>query len=310
LQTSPKNQLRLEAKESNCPIDDPFILSENAISDHEAPQAPGSMVKLISPSSETPCSSPLSPLKLRPRRRIISHIPGTQQDGSPVRGRSSSQNIDRYIPSWKPTIERCNSFHMSKSVDRLTSCEKATRDSNSGPDPFARRLRNFAPRIRQHHLASLQSPSNSDSTQSRSGSPRTPLPTSVTANRQVSEGAVWRVGGSGASIEGSVRGVEDGYGGRLGSGTNAPLYKSNFLTANDCGYDTETYERRLALAMDVGQAERILANRLLPPVSSYPLRPFPLRASRNLPPNETYTPPLERTSWIDGVWRREECLPS
>jgi hypothetical protein len=44
----------------------------------------------------------------------------------------------------------------------------------------------------------------------------------------------------------------------LGSGTNAPLYASTFLNRADPEAELEAYERRLALAMDVDQADRIL----------------------------------------------------
>jgi hypothetical protein len=53
-------------------------------------------------------------------------------------------------------------------------------------------------------------------------------------------------------------GISNGRGGILGSGTNAPLYKSMFLSRADPEAELEAYECRLALAFDVDQGDRVL----------------------------------------------------
>ena len=75
--------------------------------------------------------------------------------------------------------------------------------------------------------------------------------------RQVSVGAVWNVGGPSAASD-TVVGVSNGRGGLLGSGTNAPLYTSMFLSRSDPEAELEAYEQRLALALDVDQTDRVL----------------------------------------------------
>ncbi|KAF2839684.1 WD40 repeat-like protein, partial [Patellaria atrata CBS 101060] len=77
--------------------------------------------------------------------------------------------------------------------------------------------------------------------------------------RRVSVGAVWNVGGSSIVSDSSIA-VPDGRGGMIGSGTNAPLYKSAFLDQIDPDSQGETFERRLALALDLDRTERILGS--------------------------------------------------
>jgi hypothetical protein len=85
--------------------------------------------------------------------------------------------------------------------------------------------------------------------------------------RQISAGAVWNVGGPSA-VSDTVIGVSNGRGGMLGSGTNAPLYTSSFLNRADPEAELEAYERRLALALDVDQADRILQHSPVPPAQN------------------------------------------
>lgn len=89
----------------------------------------------------------------------------------------------------------------------------------------------------------------------------------------------------------TVVGVSTGNGGMLGVGTNAPLYKSAFLNRADPEAELEAYERRLALALDVDQTERVLHHS--PPPSS------PLKAGC-----ESSTSPA-KTVWRDGGWVKD-----
>ena len=61
-------------------------------------------------------------------------------------------------------------------------------------------------------------------------------------------------------MSGPMAGVPDGRGGFLGSGTNAPMYTSQFLQGDSPDQDLERHERRLAAALDIDQASRILAS--------------------------------------------------
>jgi hypothetical protein len=77
----------------------------------------------------------------------------------------------------------------------------------------------------------------------------------------------------------------------LGSGTNAPLYKSAFLNRADPEAQLEVYERRLALALDVDQTDRILAHSSSPS----PQRMFQ---------NDAGTSQADHV-WRDGAWIKD-----
>lgn len=78
--------------------------------------------------------------------------------------------------------------------------------------------------------------------------------------REISQGAVWNVGGSSPAqpVDG-VRSTSNGRGGRITSGTNAPMFRSDF--SNHVHDDTDhlhIHGKRLSAAMDVDQANRVL----------------------------------------------------
>jgi hypothetical protein len=76
----------------------------------------------------------------------------------------------------------------------------------------------------------------------------------------------------------------------LSSGTNAPLYKSAFLNRADPEAQLEAYERRLALALDVDQTDRILAH-----------------SSASSPENALQSGAASQTKhvWRDGAWIKD-----
>jgi hypothetical protein len=76
----------------------------------------------------------------------------------------------------------------------------------------------------------------------------------------------------------------------LGSGTNAPLYKSAFLNRVDPEADQEAYERRLALALDVDQTDRILQHSSSPASQSSSPCGATLQA---------------KNVWRDGAWIKD-----
>ncbi|KAG9884981.1 WD40 repeat-like protein, partial [Aureobasidium melanogenum] len=78
--------------------------------------------------------------------------------------------------------------------------------------------------------------------------------------REISQGAVWNVGGSSPAqpVDG-VRSISNGRGGRITSGTNAPMFRSDF--SNHVHDDTDhlhIHGKRLSAAMGVDQANRVL----------------------------------------------------
>ncbi|KAI4926585.1 hypothetical protein J4E85_006879 [Alternaria conjuncta] len=120
---------------------------------------------------------------------------------------------------------------------------------------------------------------------------QTPLPLGT---RQISAGAVWNVGGPSA-VSDTVVAVSTGRGGMLGSGTNAPLYKSAFLNRADPDAELEAYERRLALALDIDPTDRILQHSSSPVSSSSP-HSGPASQAKHV--------------WRDGAWTRDGVVSS
>jgi hypothetical protein len=76
----------------------------------------------------------------------------------------------------------------------------------------------------------------------------------------------------------------------LGSGTNAPLYKSTFLSRADPEAELEAYAKRLALALDIDQTDRVLQH------SS-------LSTSQNLP--KSSPSPHAKHVWRDSAWMKD-----
>ena len=88
-------------------------------------------------------------------------------------------------------------------------------------------------------------------------------------------------------------GVSNGRGGFLGNGTNAPLYTTTFTAARPKAHDdTERHEGRLAEALEIDRAQRILEFR--------DLNPSPLRYTLNEKHHQStmYT----KTVWRGGEW--------
>ena len=78
-----------------------------------------------------------------------------------------------------------------------------------------------------------------------------------TPARQLSWGGFWTVGGRAAVQLSQLHAIEAGYG-MLASGTNAPIHTPTFLDHPTRDAQIKAHESRLALAMDIDQASRIL----------------------------------------------------
>lgn len=227
-------------------------------------------------------SSPLRPSQWVSRGGMLA---------SPRKSRISTP--DRFIHCRRPPAITRESFELNKPKERE---QIAQRGHRAGGDPFSPRVRrsdrlNAELRgLREAHTViagrstgSIQSPN----LRLRSSS-------LVMAARQISAGAVWNVGGS-AAVSDTVAAVSTGNGGMLGSGTIAPLYTSTFLNRADPEAELEAYERRLALALEVDQTERVLQHSPLP--SSRP-------GSR-----QQNTPPHKPHVWIDSTWAQDGVKP-
>ena len=198
---------------------------------------------------------------------------------------------DRYIPQ-RPSGGRASpNVHTSKSPDALRGRELYTRSRNTAVDPFRtisesrsanvvrRRIAGDTIGIRVLHYT----PSFVNGTDAGvvEANPRAGTQT----RRQPSWGGFWTVGGRGGAQFGQLHGVPTAAGGLLASGTSAPLHCPPFLDEPTRDDKTRAHESRLALALDIDQAARILNPTPLPspPVGlrNSSQRPFP---------------------WNDGTW--------
>jgi hypothetical protein len=175
---------------------------------------------------------------------------------SPRRGQACAP--DRYIAARRPPAITRESFELNKPNERREATQ-AVHGTRSNFDPFSRRLRRSG-RLNDE-LRGLREAHSS--LMGRASALRRNINLAHRHNsntsgfREISAGAVWNVGGPSA-VSDTVVAVSTGRGGMLGTGTNAPLYTSTFLNRADPEAELEAYERRLALALDVDQADRVL----------------------------------------------------
>lgn len=247
----------MDTSQSHSPSDLslPFEISESS----------SSLLDLLSPAARMP-TVPGHGTKGDPRPRIPSLATrkrGTFKAGTmnnKVISRARKHSRDRFIPVRRSPTDAMKSFHMSKPLGKLSATEKLLRQRSASPDPFGPPSQNrtsqverIAPvRLSPRRIQGLRSlaPGGSGMLGLRQPDDNT--------SRQPSVGAVWNVGGGSAAIEGPTAGVSNGRGGLLSSGSNAPMYVSRFLDGISPDQELEKHEGRLALALDVDQAGRIL----------------------------------------------------
>jgi hypothetical protein len=211
---------------------------------------------------------------------------------TPRKGQASTP--DRFIACRRPTAVAQESFELNKPSERLEAQQSGCSVRPSA-DVFSRTLRRS---VRLHgELRGLRETHSMIVRRASAHRRNATVPyrrNSFTGTtRQISAGAVWNVGGPSA-VSDTVSGVSTGRGGMLGSGTNAPLYATSFLDSADPEAEIEAYERRLALALDVNQADRILQHAYTPQ----------LHDKKNCG-----TTTHESHVWRDSAWVRDGFTP-
>lgn len=201
---------------------------------------------------------------------------------------------DRFIANRSAMDDASSSFHISKPAEHLTSSERLLRKNSATSDPFR------SPSIARQGRPRI---SSNQSGRSVSGQARLISGTNLLhppLNRQVSTGAVWNVGGATVTAPmGPITGVPDGRGGLLGRGTNAPMYTSRFFEGNTPDQDRGRLEGRLAAALAIDQARRVV-NHSQSPDRNRGTHPGGSPSKSN---QSAY-----RTEWKDGQWVRGEAL--
>ena len=182
--------------------------------------------------------------------------------GSPARKRGSttgSPSPDRFVPSRDFRMSSRESFMLSTPPSQLGTAERRDRQQSPLDDPFAP-SRHPATRPSGRAIGGRRAGSVHRSMQM--GAPAAgPMPmTAIAPQRVVSQGAVWRMGGTNAAVDG-MHSVSDGRGGRIASSTNAPMYISDFFSCdNPATEDQGRHQRRLAAAFDIDPTNRIFGS--------------------------------------------------
>ncbi|KAG5295050.1 WD domain-containing protein [Histoplasma ohiense] len=230
--------------------------------------SPGSSRNTTSPSSDNFFIQGRKPAAVAvdhgPIPSSLLNAPNTRRSlirsPSPV-SRKRLLTSDRFIPVREPYATDVPAFRLSKNPCLLSPGEKLLRRRDPRTDPFApyqarsrlglsRSGRSPDRRDTPHHLPRHVSDTSVYARNSR--------PASRGSHRQISAGAVWNVGGTAAATGSAPIGVHDGHGGLISTGTNAPMYIANFLNRDTHAQHLKRHESRLATALDIDQATKVL----------------------------------------------------
>ncbi|KAK6826172.1 WD repeat-containing protein [Apiospora arundinis] len=212
--------------------------------------------------------------------------------------RETGRAHDRFVSQREITTPLSDRFRATKEPHELSARERLTRNiTGVTPDPF--RL----PPRRDYLALRNRRTSRSDGHHRHPGRTVLALYPSNGASdleRQVSAGSMWSVGGT-APTGGSA--VDTGRGLLLESGTNAPLYRAPFASGHPRSSDeNESHEGRLAHALDINRAQRVLA---FDSFSTFP-------RCKKKSPGQHFIPKLTTTwtgtEWINDSYKSGEVL--
>ena len=262
------------------------------------------------------CETPLSKINRRQTGRIPSNLPSIEHvlhdvDISEERGRRkkrrylntrpakqsrSPMSPDRFIPQREYANPPSISFRVSKNPCELAPDEKLLRRRSKRVDPFrpTRRMKSISSRRGARHIRSPHYIPHLVNDSAIAGSIH--VQGTRGSGRQVSFGAVWNVGGRSAA-QGSqpTVAVPDGNGGLLSSGTTAPMHIAEFFSRTTLPEVPERHESRLAVALEIDPASRLLNTcNLSPPSESI--------SSLSSPDHDRFSPSV----WKDGAWVRTD----
>ncbi|KAI5300166.1 hypothetical protein KEM56_002677, partial [Ascosphaera pollenicola] len=197
-------------------------------------------------------------------RRSINSIPycpdGNHSLRSPLKKSRSLHTInsspDRFIPPRGPSPLDISPYRLSKSPRHLPPNERRFRHRDPLIDPFTspprHRARSVPSRVETFHTGSFPRSLPrylTDEDPSAGGSPD---------GHPAGPPAVWRMQGSSSPRNFSPVGIEDGIGGLVSSGTGAPMFVADFLCRSTSASNRKRHEARVAAALDIDQARRVL----------------------------------------------------
>lgn len=210
-------------------------------------------------------------------------------------GSKSPVSPDRFIPSREFSEPISTSFRICKSPQKMSPDEKLLRHRLPKDNPFAPTRRRRAATAPDARLRRVQSPHHRPHLVDNSAITG-PLGAqdSGYGARQVSAGAIWGVGGASVATK-SPLAVPDGAGGLLSSGTTAPMHTAQFFPRHVSPQDPEKHNSRLALALDIDPASRLLNI----------CQPSPLLDSTPSPASSGFEKCFPFV-WKDSSWMRTE----
>ena len=212
---------------------------------------------LASPSTQE-TRIQLSPIRGRSQRRCASA-------NSASRARNWFASPDRFVSSRSPTSPE-SPIRLGRPVPNLTARERHSRQRDHSVSPFhpsstSRSILVAArqPIVPNHRLSPPQyTPSFVHGVNALPRDTGTAAPRRIP--RQISAGGVWNVGGPAAAQITPAVATSDGRGGLISSGTNATIHVTHFLDHETPTQDLRRHEDRLALALQVDPATRVLSN--------------------------------------------------
>lgn len=226
-------------------------------------------------------------------------LPSSPKFQSKIPNRASG---DRFIHMRRPGVSQKDSFRMSKPPSTLTPTERKLRRRTGFSDPFGPSSSsgsNFITHGQQRLLLQSAPLRAAD---------RLALTTDfeeATQNAQsYPSGIVGRIPSTNPTRSISTH-VPDGRGHLLSSGTSPRFYPSKLLEKDIAPRSgSDLYEKRLALALDIDLAERVL----VPDMISTERDSFLQHLDQSRQSSSKFNQNLSRSFWQDNQWRREGVI--
>jgi len=223
---------------------------------------------------------------------------------SPKASRNRIQTPDRFVPTRILRSPSRDAFMMTQSPSKLSAVERKERQQTSISDPFAPRIRVPPQPSERPSRSRLPMPSRAPIySPTRLRAQTTPI--NAATDRNISYGGVWRIGGSEVVNDG-MHSISNGRGGRIASGTNAPLHVADFFSQDEPVTDDRVvYQRRLAAAFDLDPANRMFGSPGSPSTGTPPT----LRRSAISSPVRLRSGSVQSSvSWKNSAWVRDQPL--
>lgn len=169
---------------------------------------------------------------------------------------------DRYVSTPQPQGTLSCTLQISQSPGELSKLERRLRHKNPIGDPFRANHNSRAIEVLRvqttHSGRTILAPHYTPSFASRPRENPDVVESVPRRNRVVTPGTVWSVGGRRALTATQLHGVDSGNGEVQAAGTNAPMVSVQFLGQKTADDDTQLQRARLALALEIDTASRVL----------------------------------------------------